>query len=99
MDKKPPVEAPYLPAEYELSDISAIQAMCRGEATADQQLMALRWIIDCVCKTYDEPYRSASDRDTTYALGKQYVGRTIVKATKLSINALKARSQNNGDKS
>lgn len=89
MAKTPPEGAPWAPAEYEIEDIGAIQALARGEAQPHQQINALKWIVEKVCKTYDLSYRPDSDRDTTFAEGKRFVGTQIVKATKINIAKLK----------
>ncbi len=54
-----------------------------------QQMLALQFIIEKVCSTYDEPYRPDSERDTTFALGKRHAGMEIVKLTKLKMGKLK----------
>jgi hypothetical protein len=87
----------WLPAEYELADISAVQALQRGDASADQQRRALAWIINSACRTYDFAYRpGANDRDTNLALGRQFAGQQLVKLLHLNAGALK-RSEPNAD--
>ncbi len=84
--------APWKPVKYELADAGALQALLRGDATKDQQQRALRFVIENIAATYDEPYRPGSDegaRDTTFALGRAYVGRQIVKLLKLNLSALR----------
>ena len=82
--------APWLPCKYEVADVAAIQALQRGDASEHQQKRALAFIVNNVAATYDEPYFTDSQRDTDYALGRAYVGRQIVKMTKLNLSRLKA---------
>lgn len=79
---------PLYPSQYEKRDVEAIQALLRGDASEAQQKRVLDFIINNLCKTYDEPYRD-DDRATTFALGKAHVGREIVKFTKLKLGNLK----------
>lgn len=83
--------SPLLPTKYEKDDrrVIAVQAVSRGEATEHQQMLALKFIIEDVCKTYDEPYRPDSDRDTAFALGKRHTGMEIIKFIKLKMGKLK----------
>jgi hypothetical protein len=81
--------AAWLPAAYELADITAVQAMQRGDASADQQRRALGWIINQACKTYDFAFRpGADDRETNLALGRQHAGQQIVKLLHLNAGAM-----------
>jgi hypothetical protein len=68
--------------EYSLEQVEALKALWDGEATAYQQRMALEWIIFQASGVGDEPFRSDADggeRETSYALGRQFVGRQIQK--------------------
>ena len=73
------------PAEWELHEAYAIQAIAAGNATVEQQQMALKWIIEKACGTYDLSYRQGSDRDTVFAEGKRYVGLQLVKLVRLNL--------------
>lgn len=81
--------APWLPAGYVAADVSAIQAVHRGDASPEQQRRALEWIVKEACLTYDFAFRpGANDRDTNLALGRQLVGQQIVKMLYLNASAL-----------
>jgi hypothetical protein len=82
-------QAAWLPAKYELADLSAVQALANGLADEYQQKRALKWIIENVCGTYQLSYRPTSDRDTAFAEGRRFVGLQIVKALHLSTSTLK----------
>ena len=81
--------APWYPPLYELSDLRAIKGIAAGTATPDQQQRALKWIIENACATYELSYRPTSDRDTSFAEGRRFVGLQIVKALHLDISKLK----------
>lgn len=87
---------PWKPAEYTLADVSAIQALMRGDASKEQQIRALRWIVEPLCETYGMSYRPDSDRDTSFAEGKRFVGNQIVKLTKIDLAALRKNEQSKG---
>lgn len=89
MKAKPNAALPYAPAEYEPADVSAIQALQRGDASPDLQRRALAFIINDLARTYDLSYRPNSDRDTAFAEGKRFVGLQIVKLLKLNVEAIR----------
>jgi len=74
-----PIVEEYLP-EWTPADASALKALSKGEASSDQQKRALDWIITFACGTYEECYKPGpgGERDTNYALGRQYAGRVII---------------------
>jgi hypothetical protein len=71
------------PPDYNDAQTHAVQCLAEGEATKDQQKMALDWIIIHACMTYDEAFDLDSDRLTNLALGRQFAGKQIVKLMKL----------------
>lgn len=85
---KKPASQPYIPPAWEPADVSALQALQRGDATSDQQKRALDYIIT-LAGTYDLSYRPDSDRDTTFAEGKRFVGLQIVKALHINLAAIR----------
>ena len=86
---KPPPGAPWAPADYDIADVGALQAMAKGEARPDQQMRALKWIVETACRAYDQSFRPDSERDTAFAEGKRFVGLQIVKMTKLNAERLR----------
>ena len=77
---------PYSPPAYELADVSAIQALVRGDASSEQQQRALNWIVEAA-GTYDLDYRQDS-RDHAFVSGRRFLGTSIVKMIKLNVTAL-----------
>lgn len=73
---------PYIPVDYSEKEVAFIQALYRGDATPDQQINALKWIINVVSGAYDLPYYE-NDRDTAFACGRQFVGKQLIKMVNL----------------
>lgn len=89
---------PWQPADYQVADAAALQAVSRGTASADQQLRAYRFIVERLAGTYDMSYRPGGidgDRDTIFAEGKRFVGTQLVKFANINLAILtkKAREQ------
>lgn len=82
---------PWMPADYTVADVAAIQALARGDADEHMQRRALKWIIETNARTYDEQYFPDNARDTDYALGMRKVGQQIVKLIKTDLSKLKAK--------
>ncbi len=86
-----PNKDPWKPPKYDLGDADAIQALGRGEATADQQIRVLVFIQDVICNRNDMSYRPGpdGDRNTVFAEGKRYVGNQIFKLSTLPLGKLR----------
>lgn len=82
---------PWHPADYDLFDITSLQALARGEANDQQQRRALDWIITRAAMTYDEPFVEGKPDASTYLAGRMSVGRQIVKLLKLDPAQMKAK--------
>lgn len=80
--------APWIPPAYELADAMAIKGLANGTASPDQQQRALKWLIENACATYELSYRPTSDRDTSFAEGRRFVGLQIIKMLKLNISVM-----------
>lgn len=82
---------PWLPASWEPADAAAIQALQRGDASADQQRRALTFIVTTLAASYDCSFRTGDDGDrvTAFAEGKRWVGLQIVKLCNVSLAALR----------
>jgi len=92
---KIPSSSVIVPAEYGLPEASAWQAIARGEANKDQQILALRWLLNGPCGLHDLQYRPGENgrRDTDFACGKRYVGQQVVKLININIAALQQRKR------
>lgn len=78
---------PQVPAQYEIAHASAIQAMMRGDAEPHQQQMVMKWIIEQAAGTYEFQFYPG-ERETSFALGRAFVGQQIVKLSKLNTSAM-----------
>lgn len=87
--RKPPPGASWLPPKWDVADAGAMQALARGEASPDQQMRSLDWIINAACGTYDLSFNPDSDRATSFAEGRRMVGLQIVKLIKLNLSMLR----------
>ena len=90
---RPPQDhAPWKPPDWELPDACAMQALERGDASADQQRRVLKWIIEQASGTYAMSYRpgESGDRDTAFAEGRRFVGLQIVKLLKLNLGVFRS---------
>ncbi|BES72168.1 hypothetical protein RE428_31860 [Marinobacter nanhaiticus D15-8W] len=90
---KPDKSAACFPPEWEPADVRAIQSLASGEATPDMQKRALDFLINKACLTYDLSYRPGSDRETTFAEGRRFVGLQIVKLLHINLAAIKQAKQ------
>lgn len=84
--------APYSPIVFVKADASALQAMKRGEATADQQIRAMEFILGPICERNGMSFRPGGlegDRDTAFAEGKRFVANQIVKMVNTPLSKIK----------
>lgn len=88
MAKATLAQGPHIPPQYELADVSAIQALQRGDATEHQQQRALRWIIERAAGTYEFHFYPG-ERETAFALGRAFPGQQLVKLLKLDVSSLR----------
>jgi len=86
--KKTKSSSPYTPADYEISDIVAVQALINGTADEFQQRRVMQWLIEQASGMYQFHYYQ-TDRDTAFALGRAFVGQQLVKLSKLSTTTLR----------
>ena len=86
---------PHIPPPYELADVSAIKALQRGDASEHQQQRALKWIIEQAAGTYQMNFYP-TDRETSFALGREFVGQQVVKLLHLDLSALAKKPMERG---
>lgn len=81
--------APWKPTAWDPADATALQALVRGDCPPNLQQRAVAFIINDLCGTYDQPFRPGgpeAERDTSFALGKMWVGQQIVKLIKTKVS-------------
>jgi hypothetical protein len=86
---KPKGSAPWMPTNYDIADTAALQAMKRGEATPDQQVRAMEFILAAVCDRHGMSYRPDNQFDTAFAEGKRWVANQIVKICSMPLSQLR----------
>jgi hypothetical protein len=87
---------PWHPHRFEIADAQAVQALARGQASADQQTRVLALLINGICGTYDLSYRPGGNkgrRNTDFAEGKRSVGLQLVKLTAVNIGELERQER------
>jgi hypothetical protein len=84
---------PHLPAPYDDYDLASIQACANGTADSGQQVRALQWIVFAAgAGTFDWAYVPGDPVATNIALGKQRVGKEVLKLVNL-----KAQGDDSGE--
>lgn len=94
-----PRDRAWLPATYTVHDVTALQALSRGEAQPHEQKRVLDWIINNCAGTYDLSFRSDSDggdRETAFAEGRRFVGMQVVKMVNLAPAIVAKLRESNG---
>ena len=91
---KPKISNPWDECQWEVADASAIQALFRGDADEAQQKRAINFIVNSASATPYLAYDAKSERNTTYALGKQFVGHLIVRLMRLNIGQFTGDREN-----
>lgn len=86
-----PVPPSIAPAEWSEYDALAIKALATGTANDAQQKRAIGWIVNSAAKAYDVSFSPVSDRETSFAEGRRFVGLQIVKLVNMPAELLKAR--------
>jgi hypothetical protein len=80
-------DSPYAPPEYIAADALAIQALVEGTAEPQQQKRAIDWIVMQASGMYEFNYYK-TDRDTSFGLGRAFVGQQIVKLMKINTSKM-----------
>lgn len=78
----------HLRCVFKIADVNALQALSRGEASPEQQVAALKWIVDSACMAFEDTFDAASQRNSDKMQGRRYVGLRIVAMTKILPGAL-----------
>jgi hypothetical protein len=73
-----------------LADAHAVRALATGEADADQQKRALRWIVRECCGYQEPSYLGQGEADTAHRAGRRHVGVQIEKMVNMPASVLAA---------
>jgi hypothetical protein len=88
--------APWRPPHWEHADATALKALSQGRASPEQQTRALAYIMRTLCGIDDWAYRPGAaegERDTTLALGRQFVGHMISKLLKVDLSKVRRNQE------
>lgn len=91
MTKAPAPYEPY-PWADNLSVVYALKAIAKGEADAEQQKLVMKSLMD-ITGYYDLSYRPDSDRDTSFAEGKRFIGAQLAKMVNLTGDVIEKSKQ------
>lgn len=80
------------------NETAAIQALNNGAATADQQKLALKCIIETICGYTDEPFDPENQRTTDFYLGRRNVAACILKEITLPLSILRKREEQKNER-
>lgn len=80
---------------FEPADVHAIKALYAGTADEDQQQRAFRWITQKACLLEGTPYVKGDPHDSSFNMGRQFVGLEITKLVKLNVEELR-KARNDG---
>lgn len=81
---------PWATPDYTPYDAGCIKALSVGLASSDQQVHALRFVVETLASTYDQSFRpggAEADRSTIFAEGRRFVGMQLVKLTKVNMRS------------
>lgn len=80
---------PWRPPEWDVADAAAFQALARGDATADQQRRALKFLVETLSGYYEISFRPGVDGDrvSAFSEGKRFVGQQVVKLLAINVSA------------
>lgn len=85
--------AAYEGPRFDLADAMAVKRVALGEADAEGQQRAIRYILDGVLGLKESPYDPDSARNTDYAIGRQDAAREIAIYLTLPADELKRLSE------
>lgn len=91
-----PIAAALAPAAWTPAVAYALKALAAGNANEGQQRRALDWIIQQAAKTYDVSFSPVSDRETSFAEGRRFVGLQVVKLLNLPADMIKGNPHDGG---
>lgn len=75
------------PAEWDVADAAAFQALALGQASEAQQKRVLNWLLYKATGLYDSDYRP-DPREHAFVSGKRNIGLQVIKLITIKISAL-----------
>jgi len=96
MARKPHQAGALTPAPWSDADAYAVKALAAGNASEGQQKRFLSWLINGAAQTYDVSFSPTSDRETSFAEGRRFVGLQVVKLLNMPAELIKGKPPNGG---
>lgn len=84
-----PKANPFGPASYSKIEVMAVKAVANGQASEEQQRVAMRWIIEKAAMTYDEMLVPGQPDVSNHLTGRRNVGLQIVKLVNTPLTQMK----------
>lgn len=75
------------PADWEVPDAAALQALARGDADEHAQRRALKWLIEKAAGVYEETFVPRETNTSDYLQGRRSVGLQAVKLLHIDLAA------------
>jgi len=94
MSKPASKAPPFLYCPWEVADAGALQALARGDASAEQQRRALDWVVRVAAGTYNATFHPGQPDASAFAEGRRFVGLEVVKLLNLNLSAFRKDDQN-----
>lgn len=67
---------------------ACLAALMKGEATPEQQVEGMTWIIRVACMTYEQPFVPGDPHATSFISGRMFAGQKILTVAKLNGRAI-----------
>lgn len=80
---------PWHPAKYDDYDVTAMQALARGQANDQQQQRVLAWIVNAAAMSNDQSFVPGQPDVVAFLEGRRSVGNQIKKLINLDLAALR----------
>lgn len=88
------MQQPQLREKPDKAEVCAIKALFAGTAEADQQRIAVDYIVYKLCRTYELPF-GKTDAETNLAIGKAYIGSQLVGISQINMKTFSNKPEDN----
>ena len=79
------------------AEANAFKRLYEGTAQPHQQQMALKYLVDALCRPHDMLYLPGDPESTAFLNGRAFVGQKILKLIKVPIGKLALQEDNNNE--
>jgi hypothetical protein len=89
LGKKDKAIGVWLPPGFDLSRSYDLQALSTGTANKEQQIAALKYIVENIASAYNERFDASNNVFNNYESGRRSVGHAIAQICKLNLAEVK----------